>query len=81
MKHLGLIHFILTLILFQSPLLASGAESDESGCKKLVWSDEFDNDGPIDSLYWNYETGYVRNHENQWYQTENAYCKNGLLVL
>lgn len=48
---------------------------------RLVWSDEFDNDGPIDSLYWNYEKGFVRNHEDQWYQTENAYCKDGLLVL
>lgn len=81
MRHLVLIHLILTLSLFQSPLLAIGAESDESVCKKLVWSDEFNNDGPIDTLYWNYEKGFVRNHEDQWYQTENAYCKDGLLVL
>ncbi len=60
MKHLGLIHLIFTLILFQSPLPAIGAESDGSVCKKLVWSDEFNIDGPIDSLYWNFEKGFVR---------------------
>lgn len=49
--------------------------------KKLVWSDEFNNDGPIDTLYWNFEKGFVRNHEPQWYQPENAYCKGGVLVL
>ena len=49
--------------------------------KKLVWSDEFNTDGPINGLYWNFENGFVRNHEAQWYQTENAYCKDGLLVL
>lgn len=49
--------------------------------KKLVWSDEFNHDGPLDSLYWNFENGFERNHEDQWYQPENAYCKDGLLVL
>lgn len=49
--------------------------------KKLVWSDEFIHDGPLDSLYWNFENGFERNHEDQWYQPENAYCKDGLLVL
>lgn len=49
--------------------------------KKLIWSEEFDNDGPLDSLNWNFEKGFVRNHEDQWYQSENAYCKDGLLVL
>lgn len=49
--------------------------------KKLVWSDEFNHDGPLDSLCWNFESGFVRNHEDQWYQPENAYCKDGLLVL
>lgn len=49
--------------------------------KKLVWSDEFNTDGPINGRYWNFENGFVRNHEDQWYQAENAYCKDGLLVL
>ncbi|MDE6587149.1 MAG: family 43 glycosylhydrolase [Paramuribaculum sp.] len=51
------------------------------GGKRLVWSDEFDRDGRLDSLYWNYENGFERNHEDQWYQPDNAYCRDGVLVL
>ncbi|MCR5697257.1 MAG: glycoside hydrolase family 16 protein [Marinilabiliaceae bacterium] len=47
----------------------------------LVWSDEFDTDGPLNSQIWNFEEGFVRNHEAQWYQRENAYQKDGLLVI
>ncbi|OIR12908.1 beta-glucanase precursor [mine drainage metagenome] len=48
---------------------------------KLVWADEFNKDGKPDSLNWSYENGFVRNEEVQWYQPENAVCKNGLLVI
>lgn len=48
---------------------------------KLVWSDEFNKDGVPDSSKWNYEKGFVRNEEHQWYQPENAFCKNGLLII
>jgi len=48
---------------------------------KLVWSDEFDKEGIPDTSKWNYETGFVRNEELQWYQPENAYCKGGLLII
>lgn len=48
---------------------------------KLVWNDEFNSDGPPNSGYWNFEEGFVRNNELQWYQRENAYCKNGILVI
>ncbi len=44
---------------------------------KLVWSDEFNTDGLLDSKVWNYEEGFKRNHEAQWYQKANAYCKDG----
>lgn len=47
----------------------------------LVWADEFNNNGNPDTSNWNYEHGFVRNEEAQWYQPENAYCKNGLLVI
>jgi len=47
----------------------------------LVWHDEFDADGVPDSLYWNYEAGFVRNHEDQWYQADNARCRGGALVI
>ena len=48
---------------------------------KLVWSDEFDRDGRPDEKYWNYEEGYARNEELQWYQPDNAYCRDGLLII
>lgn len=48
---------------------------------QLVWSDEFDKPGIPDSSKWNYEQGFVRNEELQWYQPENARCENGLLLI
>ncbi|SFB79674.1 Glycosyl hydrolases family 16 [Parapedobacter composti] len=48
---------------------------------QLVWSDEFDGDGPVDTSHWRFEKGFVRNQEDQWYQEENAYRKDGLLII
>ena len=48
---------------------------------KLVWSDEFDVDGRPDPASWTYETGYVRNHEAQWYRPESAEVRDGCLVI
>ena len=47
----------------------------------LVWADEFDVDGPPDPKNWGFEKGFVRNHEAQWYQPENAWCKDGKLII
>jgi len=48
---------------------------------RLVWSDEFTGDGPLDPADWGYENGFVRNQELQWYQLENARRVNGMLVI
>jgi len=48
---------------------------------KLVWSDEFEGEGRPDSTKWSYEHGFVRNHEAQWYQSDNATLQNGMLVI
>lgn len=51
---------------------------------KLVWSDEFDYTSLPDPLKWGYETGLVRNNENQYYtdaRIENAYVGNGVLTI
>src|SRR6185312_16005542 len=48
---------------------------------KLVWSDEFNRDGPPDPRNWDFERGFVRNHEAQWYQPENAWCSGGHLII
>jgi beta-glucanase (GH16 family) len=47
----------------------------------LAWSDEFDVDGAPNPKYWNFETGFVRNQELQWYQAKNASVAGGLLVI
>jgi beta-glucanase (GH16 family) len=48
---------------------------------KLVWSDEFDVDGAPNPKNWNYEKGFARNEELQWYQPDNATVAGGLLVI
>ena len=53
----------------------------DSASWQLVWSDEFNRDGKPDTANWTYETGFVRNNEDQWYQQENAECKNGRLII
>lgn len=47
----------------------------------LVWSDEFDVDGAPNPDSWLFEKGFVRNNESQWYQSDNAVCKDGILVI
>ncbi|GAA4311915.1 hypothetical protein GCM10023143_21260 [Compostibacter hankyongensis] len=48
---------------------------------RLVWSDEFNDDGAPDTTVWGFEHGFERNHEDQWYQSENARCENGKLII
>jgi len=48
---------------------------------RLAWSDEFNNTGKPDPRYWTYESGFVRNQELQWYQSDNANCANGVLLI
>ncbi len=37
--------------------------------------------GKPDEANWKYESGFVRNEELQWYQSGNANCIDGLLVI
>lgn len=55
-------------------------QQDES-TYQLIWHDEFDTDGQPDTTVWNYERGFVRNKELQWYAPENVYQRNGHLVI
>lgn len=48
---------------------------------ELIWSDDFNVNGKPNEKYWNYEEGLVRNHELQWYQSDNANIKDGVLVI
>jgi arabinogalactan endo-1,4-beta-galactosidase len=47
----------------------------------LAWSDEFDVDGAPDPASWSFERGFVRNHEDQRYQPDDARVAGGLLVI
>ena len=48
---------------------------------ELVWSDEFNTNGIPDPAKWEYDSGFVRNEEAQWYQRQNAICEGGNLVI
>src|SRR5579883_963892 len=61
--------------------LSIPALAQSSDTWKLVWNDEFDQAGRPDPAKWTYETGFVRNQELQWYQPENAWCENGMLII
>jgi beta-glucanase (GH16 family) len=65
----------------KNPFKADGTGPEVIKGMHLVWNDEFNIDGNPDSSVWRYEKGFVRNQELQWYQTENVFCRNGLLVI
>ena len=48
---------------------------------KLAWSDEFDKPGQPDPAKWNFEEGFIRNNERQYYRRENARVENGMLII
>jgi beta-glucanase (GH16 family) len=75
---------IFLLINLTASAVLSQSESNDSPSAdawKLVWSDEFNQDGKPDSAVWNYENGFVRNEEFQWYTPDNASCHNGCLII
>lgn len=74
------VHLPLEFLLGDPAALSYASKEGNDGYQ-LVWSDEFNKDGRPDSTNWGYEHGFVRNQELQWYQPENAYCEDGLLVI
>ncbi len=71
-------NFLLTIIGCLS-IFALNATAPEG--YKLVWSDEFEELCKPNPKFWNHERGFVRNQEYQWYQEDNAFIENGLLVI
>jgi len=70
------LHLRFWLLLFCLPAPASEW--------KLVWSDDFDKPGLPDAAKWNYETGFIRNNEAQYYTSErkeNARVEDGMLII
>lgn len=49
---------------------------------RLVFAQEFSQDGTPDHDIWNFEEGFKRNHETQYYNGDkNCYIKDGVLVI
>lgn len=49
---------------------------------KLVFAEEFNQDGTPDHEIWSFEEGFKRNHEEQYYNGDkNCYVKDGVLVI
>lgn len=72
----------LTFLLFFTVFFSTiQAQQQTFSGYKLVWSDEFDEDGSVDAKNWLFENGFVRNEEAQWYQEDNAFVEDGLLII
>ena len=69
--------FNIFLSLF-SPCLADDTTANGY---RLVWADEFKADGQPNPKNWTFEQGFIRNNELQWYQPQNAFCKDGRLII
>ncbi len=70
--------------LFTFALLISTVSTVRADEWQLVWSDEFDKPGLPDPTKWSYETGFIANHEKQFYtrdRQENARVENGMLFI
>ncbi|WP_117880185.1 glycoside hydrolase family 16 protein [Aureibaculum luteum] len=78
--------YLIILSIFTIYACNSSDSKDDKEIEKeyqLVWEDEFNEEGNPDATKWNYENGYVRNNEKQFYteNLKNARVENGYLVL
>lgn len=84
-KRLSLCALLTCWMPFPPALDAASVKSENPNADsvgyRLIWQDEFNVDGPLDPAHWDYEHGFVRNNEPQWYQKENAVCRDGRLEI
>ena len=75
--------FLLILIFFGCKSEINNQPEQSGDERKLVWSDEFNYSGKPDPQKWNYEIGYIRNDEKQYYsqREENVRVEDGYLVI
>jgi beta-glucanase (GH16 family) len=69
------------LAVADEPAAPQAADLYQAEGYQLVWADEFDTPGRPDASNWDYEIGFSRNEELQWYQPDNARCQDGLLII
>lgn len=82
MKKILLLSSVFLLLLSATSLVYAQEFSYKDYC--LVWSDEFNGSGLPNEDYWSYETGYVRNNEDQYYteaREENIRMEGGNLII
>lgn len=72
---------LLILVLQQADQIKIEQMTSFERQTRLVWAEDFDEDGLPNPEYWNFEHGFVRNYEYQWYQPENAWIEDGLLII
>jgi beta-glucanase (GH16 family) len=77
---------VMSLVLFTKSFYSFAQNKPSSGGSgnytKLVWQDEFNKNGMPERDKWNYDTGFIANHEIQYYTSgrkENIQILNGLL--
>ncbi|MEX0648394.1 MAG: glycoside hydrolase family 16 protein [Balneolaceae bacterium] len=71
------------LLLAIIPVVYTACQNNQTEEKqtRLVWSEEFEEDSRPNPENWGYETGFVRNNELQWYQPDNAWIEDGMLII
>jgi beta-glucanase (GH16 family) len=73
--------FLPVLACAQNPFMPDNSQPEKRKGMNLVFNEEFNYTGKPDSTIWNYEKGFVRNNELQWYQADNANVKGGRLLI
>ena len=75
--------FSITLALGTTinPYTPDSSQPKEISGMKLVFNEEFNYEGSPNPEIWSFENGFKRNNELQWYQSKNAICKNGSLLI
>ena len=68
-----------SLFFFAAPALAQDINNKFPGYR-LEYNEEFSDPTTLDRNF-NFENGYCRNHENQYYRRQNAWVENGNLVI
>lgn len=56
-------------------------DSHDQTLYELVWADEFDQETCPSPHSWIHEEAFVRNRELQWFQPDNAFCKDSILII
>ena len=75
-------YFLVAFLTISASLLAAPLSHPvDTADYHLIWADEFEGSGRPDSSRWSFEHGFVRNHELQWYQEDNARIIDGILQI